>query len=155
MDEHRRQLLAQCASLRRAAVLGITISVVAAVLCALTVPFVYNYLQRVQTMFENEADYCRTRTTTMWKQVARTALHSGLQKVPAEEDVKGEKEDGEIARRVRRQEGSYQPPPASSTQSPSTYGGGGSPGGTSGVGGGSTTDPTVTKGSTSTGQCKL
>lgn len=57
--EEERYLVAQCESLRRYAILGVGMSMIAAFVCILSVPFVYNYLQNVQSLLANEADYCK------------------------------------------------------------------------------------------------
>ncbi|KAI6185451.1 Col-cuticle-N domain-containing protein [Aphelenchoides besseyi] len=80
VDEERR-LLAQCETLRRYAIMGVGMSMIAAFVCILSVPFVYNYLQNVQSILSNEADYCKMRTGTLWQQVARTQQRRGLQVV--------------------------------------------------------------------------
>lgn len=58
-EEEERYLLVQCESLRRYAILGVAMSMLAAFVCILSVPFVYNYLQNVQSLLSNEADYCK------------------------------------------------------------------------------------------------
>ncbi|KAI1719495.1 collagen triple helix repeat (20 copies) domain-containing protein [Ditylenchus destructor] len=68
----RRELEVECESLRRMAILGIALSTIAAFICVLSVPFVYNYVQHIQSLLQNEADYCKLRSNTLWQQVSRT-----------------------------------------------------------------------------------
>lgn len=56
-DAKERQALAE--KLRRTALAGVTVSSIAAVLCALSLPMVYNYLQHVQSILQNEVDFCK------------------------------------------------------------------------------------------------
>lgn len=58
-EEEERYLVVQCESLRRYVILGVGMSMLAAFVCILSIPFVYNYLQNVQSLLSNEADYCK------------------------------------------------------------------------------------------------
>lgn len=58
-DYDRHILERQCESLRRFAIFGVSTTMVAAIICILAVPFVFNYLQQVQSLLQNEADYCK------------------------------------------------------------------------------------------------
>lgn len=53
------KLLAKCESLKRMAVVSITFSTFAAFICIISIPFVYNYLQRVQSLLQIETDFCK------------------------------------------------------------------------------------------------
>ncbi|KAH7721597.1 CRE-RAM-2 protein [Aphelenchoides avenae] len=77
-DGKRGELLAQCESLRRMAIIGVMASMVAAFLCILSVPCVYSYLQHVQSLLQHEADYCKVRSNTLWQQVAKTQQVRGV-----------------------------------------------------------------------------
>jgi hypothetical protein len=59
VTDQERYLLMQCDSLRRYAIFAVGVSMIAAFVCILSVPFVYNYLQNVQSLLGNEADYCK------------------------------------------------------------------------------------------------
>uniref|UniRef100_A0A914HK34 Nematode cuticle collagen N-terminal domain-containing protein n=1 Tax=Globodera rostochiensis TaxID=31243 RepID=A0A914HK34_GLORO len=76
VEERRQRLLAQCESLRKITILGIAASVLAAMLCVLSVPFVYNYIQHAQSVVQNEADYCKHRSSSLWRELSRTSQHS-------------------------------------------------------------------------------
>lgn len=51
--------LAQAERLRRMAFFGVAMSTIAALICVLCVPVIYNYLQHVQSLLQNEVDYCK------------------------------------------------------------------------------------------------
>ena len=51
--------LAQAESLKRMAFFGVAMSTFAAFFCVLSVPIIYNYLQHVQSLLENEVEYCK------------------------------------------------------------------------------------------------
>ena len=51
--------LAQAEKLRRMAFFGVAMSTIAAFVCVLCVPVIYNYLQHVQSLLQNEVDYCK------------------------------------------------------------------------------------------------
>lgn len=44
-------------------------SVVAAFVCVLAVPLIYNYVQHVQTLLQNEVDYCKVSTSFLFLDV--------------------------------------------------------------------------------------
>lgn len=39
-------------------------SIAAAFVCILAVPLIYNYVQHVQSLLQNEVDYCKVRNHT-------------------------------------------------------------------------------------------
>lgn len=47
-------------------------STVAALSCVVTVPLLYNYIQRVQSALMNEAEFCRRRADNMWGEFVHT-----------------------------------------------------------------------------------
>ncbi|RCN52574.1 hypothetical protein ANCCAN_01273 [Ancylostoma caninum] len=57
--EREAQLQAEADRLKSLAVAGVAMSVVAAFVCVLAVPLIYNYVQHVQTLLQNEVDYCK------------------------------------------------------------------------------------------------
>ncbi|KJH48971.1 nematode cuticle collagen domain protein [Dictyocaulus viviparus] len=62
------------------AVAGVAMSVVAAVVCILAVPLIYNYVQHVQTLLQNEVDYCKSRSGSLWQQVSKVHRSLGVKK---------------------------------------------------------------------------
>ncbi|VDK40881.1 unnamed protein product, partial [Gongylonema pulchrum] len=69
-DTNERQREAE--NLRRIAFCGVAVSTVATVLCVISVPIIYNYMQHVQSMMQNEVDFCRSRSGNIWREVMRT-----------------------------------------------------------------------------------
>lgn len=58
-DAKRKKLLAECESHKRMAVLSITFSTFATFIGIISIPFVYNYIQYVQSLLQNETDFCK------------------------------------------------------------------------------------------------
>uniref|UniRef100_A0A915ASU4 Nematode cuticle collagen N-terminal domain-containing protein n=2 Tax=Parascaris TaxID=6254 RepID=A0A915ASU4_PARUN len=71
----RRQYADQ---VRRIAFVGVAISTVAALSCVVTVPLLYNYIQRVQSALMDEAEFCRRRADNMWGEFLHTEAALGL-----------------------------------------------------------------------------
>ncbi len=61
MDADLAQRFREADSLRRVAFFGVAFSTVATLICVVSVPMVYNYLQHVQTVLQNEVDFCKVR----------------------------------------------------------------------------------------------
>uniref|UniRef100_A0A915Q6G8 Nematode cuticle collagen N-terminal domain-containing protein n=1 Tax=Setaria digitata TaxID=48799 RepID=A0A915Q6G8_9BILA len=61
-------------NLRRVAFYGVALSTIASLICALTVPMFYNYLQHVQSVMQNEVDFCKSRSSNIWREVTRTQV---------------------------------------------------------------------------------
>lgn len=60
--------------LRTIAFLGVVLSTIATLSCVLAVPMAYNYVQRVQSVMQNEVDFCKSRSVNVWKEVTRTQV---------------------------------------------------------------------------------
>jgi len=73
MSEEKR-LEAEAASLRRIAFAGVALSTVATLVCVLAVPMLYNYMQHMQSVMQNEVDFCKSRSGNVWKEVTRTQV---------------------------------------------------------------------------------
>ncbi|KAK6760502.1 hypothetical protein RB195_021824 [Necator americanus] len=81
--EREAQLLAEADRLKSLAVAGVAMSVVAAFVCVLAVPLIYNYVQHVQTLLQNEVDYCKSRSGSLWQHVTKVSRsHDSKQRVP-------------------------------------------------------------------------
>ncbi|PAV78469.1 hypothetical protein WR25_09542 [Diploscapter pachys] len=78
-------------SLRRIAFVGVAISTIATVICVVSVPMLYNYLQQMQSVMQAEVDFCRSRSGSIWKEVVKTQV---LAKVPGAITVRGKRQAG-------------------------------------------------------------
>ncbi|VDN40241.1 unnamed protein product [Gongylonema pulchrum] len=58
----------EAASLRRIAFAGVALSTTASLICIISVPLFYNYLQRVQSNMQQEVDFCKQRSGNIWKE---------------------------------------------------------------------------------------
>nr|CAD2146618.1 unnamed protein product [Meloidogyne enterolobii] len=74
----QRMLLDRCDSLKRMAIVATSISVLSAIFCVLSIPFIYNYLQHIQSVIESESDYCKYRSNSLWKELSRTLQQKPL-----------------------------------------------------------------------------
>ncbi|CAJ0583160.1 unnamed protein product, partial [Mesorhabditis spiculigera] len=77
MNQGDVKLNQEAERLRKLAVTGVAFSVIAAFVCILTVPIVYNYVQSLHSVLQNELDYCKSRSTSLWQQVSRTQRAHG------------------------------------------------------------------------------
>uniref|UniRef100_A0A183BM77 Col_cuticle_N domain-containing protein n=1 Tax=Globodera pallida TaxID=36090 RepID=A0A183BM77_GLOPA len=64
-------------SMRRLAFFCVSISVAVTFLGAFLVPFLYNRIQYVHSMAQDEMEFCRSRTTTIWREIGRTERVAG------------------------------------------------------------------------------
>ncbi|VDN08349.1 unnamed protein product [Thelazia callipaeda] len=64
----------EAATLRRATFFGVTFSTTAALICMLSIPLFYNYLQHMQSIMQHEVDFCKQRSNNLWREVTRTQV---------------------------------------------------------------------------------
>jgi len=76
MDDKSRQREAD--SLRTVAFFGVALSTIATLVCVISVPMVYNYMQQVQSAMQNEVDFCKLRSGNIWREVTRTQTLSSV-----------------------------------------------------------------------------
>lgn len=78
LDEtaHYKLRQQEAESLRRVAFYGVALSTIASLICALSVPMFYSYLQHVQSVMQNEVDFCKSRSSNIWREVTRTQVSS-------------------------------------------------------------------------------
>ncbi|KAJ1367842.1 hypothetical protein KIN20_028845 [Parelaphostrongylus tenuis] len=74
IDDDVKRLEAEALTLRRVAFVGVAVSTVATLVCVITVPLLYNYMQHMQSLMQSEVDFCKSRSTNIWREVTRTQL---------------------------------------------------------------------------------
>ncbi|KHJ92823.1 nematode cuticle collagen domain protein [Oesophagostomum dentatum] len=73
-----KQLESEAIALRKVAFFGVAISTVATLLCVVSVPMLYNYMQHMQSVMQNEVDFCKSRSGNIWREVTRTQASLAL-----------------------------------------------------------------------------
>lgn len=61
-------------SLKTFAFIGVALATVATLICVISVPMLYSYLQHVQSVMQNEVDFCKSRSGNIWREVTRTQV---------------------------------------------------------------------------------
>lgn len=137
MDPDTAAKYREAENLRKLAFLGVALSTVATLVCVISVPMIYNYMQHVQSVLQNEVDFCKvrlifpfsshiwsilivgiivtatvfqSRSGSLWSEVTRTQMMKGT--------------NTRIRRQAVEASGYGQPPPApgpASTEAPATY----------------------------------
>lgn len=74
MAYENRDIAEELKDVRRIAFLGVTIASIATLVCVVSVPIVYSYAQQIQTVMQNEVDFCKSRSSSIWKEVTRTQV---------------------------------------------------------------------------------
>eukprot|EP00080_Pristionchus_pacificus_P004313 PDM64333.1 hypothetical protein PRIPAC_52589 [Pristionchus pacificus] len=69
-----KQLEEQATSLRRLAFVGVSVSTVATLVCVISVPMLYNYMQHMQSVMQSEVDFCKSRSSNIWREVTKTQV---------------------------------------------------------------------------------
>ncbi|VDL71165.1 unnamed protein product [Nippostrongylus brasiliensis] len=72
MEDDAKRLEAEAVALRRVAFFGVAISTVATLVCVISVPLLYNYMQHMQSVMQSEVDFCKSRSSNIWREVTRT-----------------------------------------------------------------------------------
>lgn len=68
----------EATNVRRVAFIGVALSTVATLVCVISVPMLYNYLQHMQSVMQNEVDFCKSRSGNIWREVTRTQVNQFL-----------------------------------------------------------------------------
>ncbi|VDN33594.1 unnamed protein product [Cylicostephanus goldi] len=74
MDDDVKRLEAEAVTLRRVAFVGVAISTVATLVCVVSVPLLYNYMQHMQSIMQSEVDFCKSRSGNIWREITRTQV---------------------------------------------------------------------------------
>ncbi|VDM82735.1 unnamed protein product [Strongylus vulgaris] len=76
MTDELKHWESEAVSLRRIAFFGVALSTVATLTCIISVPMLYNYMQHMQSVMQNEVDFCKSRSGNIWREVTRTQVSS-------------------------------------------------------------------------------
>lgn len=74
MEEKNK--IQEAEKLKNLAFCGVAISTVATLVCAISIPMLYSYLQGIQSNMQSEIDFCKARSGNIWKEITRTQVLS-------------------------------------------------------------------------------
>lgn len=69
-------------SFRPVAFFAVALSTVAVLISVVTIPMVFYYIQRAQSMMHVESDFCKAKTRVMWKQVVTVQTGESVGRIP-------------------------------------------------------------------------
>lgn len=78
MDQDVKNKQREADSLRTVAFFGVALATIATLVCVISVPMVYNYLQHMQSVMQAEVDFCKMRSGNIWREVTRTQVLSSV-----------------------------------------------------------------------------
>ncbi|EJW69831.1 hypothetical protein WUBG_19262, partial [Wuchereria bancrofti] len=62
----------ECKNLKLVAFIGVAMSTIATLVCVISVPLLYNYMQHMHAVMQSEVDFCKLRSNNIWREVTRT-----------------------------------------------------------------------------------
>lgn len=65
MDADTAAKYREADNLRKLAFFGVALSTVATLVCVISVPMIYNYMQHVQSVLQNEVDFCKVSSRSL------------------------------------------------------------------------------------------
>lgn len=74
MEEDLKRRQREADGLRTVAFCGVALSTIATLVSVICVPMVYNHMQHVQAVMQNEVDFCKSRAGNIWREVTRTQV---------------------------------------------------------------------------------
>lgn len=78
MDMNKLEQERQAERLRRNAFCGVALATFATLCTMVAVPLVYSRVQRAETIMFNELEFCRSRSSNIWREVTRTQALSAV-----------------------------------------------------------------------------
>ncbi|VDN84621.1 unnamed protein product [Brugia pahangi] len=64
----------ECKNLKLVAFIGVAMSTIATLVCVISVPLLYNYMQHMHSVMQSEVDFCKLRSSNIWREVTRTQV---------------------------------------------------------------------------------
>uniref|UniRef100_A0A914YJ61 Nematode cuticle collagen N-terminal domain-containing protein n=2 Tax=Panagrolaimus superbus TaxID=310955 RepID=A0A914YJ61_9BILA len=68
-------------SLKPIAFCAIAFTTVSVIACVITLPLVYNHVQRVQSYMSDEVAFCKTRSRDMWREMVQLQAATGFPEI--------------------------------------------------------------------------
>lgn len=75
MDDNQIRKQKEADNFRLIAFFGVSISTISTLVCVISVPLLYGYLQKIQSDIFDQVDFCKMRTKNIWKEMAHTQVN--------------------------------------------------------------------------------
>jgi hypothetical protein len=73
-DEEEKRWIVEMNRMRRVAFFGVTSSAISISVVIILIPLLYSHIQRAQTKMHDKVDFCKFRSTTVWREISRTEV---------------------------------------------------------------------------------